>query len=98
MPISELSAAQRAAIKAQIATLNQQALAADTNMRAALANRNSQAAEQYRLQRDTYNAEAKRLTELLNMGGVSVTNPLPPLDDNLIKRLGDTFLKNGNQD
>ena len=98
MPIPELSAAQRAAIKAQIATLNQQALAADTNMRSALANRNSQAAEQFRLQRDTYNAEAKRLTELLNTGGTSVTNPLPPLDDNFIKSLGDTFLKNGNQD
>lgn len=73
MSTSDMSAEQRAAIKAQIATLNQQALAADSNMRAALTNRNSQAAEQYRLQRDAYNAEAKRLTELLNPTTIPVT-------------------------
>ncbi len=98
MSTSDMSAEQRAAIKAQIATLNQQALAADSNMRAALTNRNSQAAEQYRLQRDAYNAEAKRLTELLNPTTIPVTPNPTPLDDATIRDLGERFLKNQNQD
>ncbi len=93
-----LTADERAAIKAQIVTLNQQAQAAQSQMQAALQNRNASAAEQFRQQRDACNAQVQALTALLNPNSVPVVTVSPSIDETTVRTLGERFYQNQNHD